>query len=577
LYHDLVSLLDGKYEIISQRLVDDTQTLFEATAPDGSAVTVVWYDFATGELEWTFQAYRQTLRALKSRGLAAVLDLVSRPGAHYVAWRRPPPGKPVAPGGCASVLEALRSLGLEPSQADIRLNPEGKPQVYGLAFNENLPTSQPGLPALGPAGPAPVTVRRPLLDRARLAPWALGLVLGVLGLGLFYLSFWLRADNSLVVVPPLLGQQVNAAARELHALGLAVQAEVTPSSSQEAGQVVGLEPVAGTQLRRGRAVTLRYALPPGSLTEEVVPELRGRLLDGGEIVGLLGERLELGEIARIAADVARGTVLAQSPPAGSRVPSGGAVNVLVSDGPREPLTFLPELRGLPVEEALELARLAGLGEERVTLAYLTGAPGAQGTVLDQSLPPFLPVSRDLAVLRLTVAGSPAPRLGESTLPDLWTMSREDAEHAIQEAGFQVGRVQEVQVASLPSGVVVQNPGAGALPGESGGVETGVELTVNIRPVAVTVEPSVEVREPPPCEFPYRFALESGIADGEVVVIAQIRDGNPQRLRRLRAGGGEVVEGLWTITDAGPVTFGLTFNGIPYGEPTTTTCRPATAG
>lgn len=566
-------LLDGKYEIISQRPIDDTQTLFEATAPDGSAVTIVWYDFATGELEWAFQAYRRTLRALRSRGLAAVFDLVSRPGAHYVAWQRPPPGNPVSPGSCASLLEVLRSLGVEPSQADIRLNPEGKPQVYGLAFNEHLPSNQPALLALAPS-PAPVPVRRPVLDRARLAPWALGLLFGVLGLGLFYLSFWLRADNSLVVVPPLLGQEVNAAARELHALGLTALTEVTPSSSQEAGRVVGLDPVAGTQLRRGRAVTLRYTLPPGSLSEEVVPELRGRLLDVGgrdEIDDLLGERLTLGEVARIGADVPRNTILAQSPPAGSRMPSGGAVDVLVSNGPREPLTFLPELRGLPLEEALELARLAGLSEERIDTTYTTGAPEAQGTVLEQSLPPFAPVSRDLSVLQLTVAGSPAPRLGESTLPNLWTMSREDAERAIVEAGFQVGRIQEVQVASLPQGVVVQNPGAGALPSESG-EDRSVDLTVNLRPVAVTVEPTVEVREPPPCEFSYRFALESGIAEGNVVVIAQIRGGNPQPIRRLRARGGEVVEGVWTLRDTGPVTFGLTFNGIPYGEPVTIACR-----
>ena len=58
-------MLDGKYEIISQRPLGPRSTLFDATAPDGAAVRVAWYS-VNPEEEAAFERYRKLLRALKT-------------------------------------------------------------------------------------------------------------------------------------------------------------------------------------------------------------------------------------------------------------------------------------------------------------------------------------------------------------------------------------------------------------------------------------------------------------------------------------------------------------------------------
>jgi hypothetical protein len=89
-------LLDGKYEIISERALGPEQTLFEATTPEGEAVRIVWYELTPGQ-EPRFEEYRRTVKSLKRSERAAVYDVVSRPGAHDVAWR--PPEGAAARGG----------------------------------------------------------------------------------------------------------------------------------------------------------------------------------------------------------------------------------------------------------------------------------------------------------------------------------------------------------------------------------------------------------------------------------------------------------------------------------------------
>ncbi|MDQ3398818.1 MAG: PASTA domain-containing protein, partial [Deinococcota bacterium] len=501
-------LLDGKYEIISQQPVDDTQTLFEATAPDGSAVTIVWYDLASAQEEWAFQHYRQTLRALKRQQLAAIFDLVSRPGAHYVAWLRAPQAQLASGRALPALHTALGALGRVPQEADIRADAEGKPQIYGLAFSSLASEFS----VLAPE-PLPVSKKAPMLGRERLSSWLPALALGLLGLGFFYASLSLRTDNSLVVVPPVAGRDANDVARQLYSLGLNVDMEALPSS-QAAGEALGIDPRPGTQLRQGRRVLLRYALPPGQLAEQEVPDLRGQTFDfsEGEVQRALEEEgLELGRVARIASEAPRGTVLAQAPSAGSRALKAGSVDILISDGPQEARTFVPSLRGLSLEDALEIARLAGIDESRVLVQRVSSRQGELDTVLAQSPAPNTPFSRDQAVLNLTVAGDVAFSPGATPLPSLVGMSRLEAERYIAQADFELGEVKEISDISLPGGVVMQEPTAGALP--EGGA-TLVTLTVNIRPVTIPeLDATVEIGDPQPFEFPYRFLIEDGVGEG----------------------------------------------------------------
>jgi hypothetical protein len=88
-----MAVIDSKYEILAQEPLGEGQTLFDAVAPDGTALRIIWFDLATPQQEMQFETYRQLLRKLEKQNLAAIFDIVSRPGAHYVAWYVPSNGK----------------------------------------------------------------------------------------------------------------------------------------------------------------------------------------------------------------------------------------------------------------------------------------------------------------------------------------------------------------------------------------------------------------------------------------------------------------------------------------------------
>ncbi|MEM6431263.1 MAG: hypothetical protein AAF708_18640, partial [Deinococcota bacterium] len=81
-------IIDGKYRGYAEHAYDDVRTLLDAKTPTGEWVTITWYRLPLAQ-EDAFERYRILLKGLKRKKLAAVYDVVSRPGAHYVVWARP--------------------------------------------------------------------------------------------------------------------------------------------------------------------------------------------------------------------------------------------------------------------------------------------------------------------------------------------------------------------------------------------------------------------------------------------------------------------------------------------------------
>jgi hypothetical protein len=249
-------------------------------------------------------------------------------------------------------------------------------------------------------------------------------------------------------------------------------------------------------------------------------------------------------------------VLAQAPPAGSRAGRGAAVDVVVSLGPKPRLTFLPDLVGLPLEEARALAAIAGLAPSQVVVERLPSEQATLDTVLAQSLSPFRDVVLTDAVLRLIVADVPAARdpLG---LPALGGLSEARARELA--AGFDL-EVVYVGERALPDGVVAQSLPVGARPGR--------------RPVdadrqrAAAPDPAAPGRRgrasPARRDLPYLWAIEPGIPLVVAVVTATTLEGDQIVVDRREVRGGERVEGAWSTTYPGVVRFDLTLNGEPYG-------------
>ncbi|MBS3933153.1 MAG: PASTA domain-containing protein [Truepera sp.] len=540
-------LLDGRYEIIAERPLSAEQTLFEATAADGTAVRIIWYTLVGSQAEAAFERYRQVLRALRREDAAALHDVVARPGATYVAWYTPPPNQQSHPS--AAINQVLEAFDYRPEEADIRLAADGKPRVYGLAFAGTLAAPPPAVAA--PSSPR----------HKGLAPWLLalapGVLLALLGIVLLGVGLALQ-ERGTVILPRVAGQEVNSVLNTLYQLGLQAQAEPTPSG-QALGTVVGIDPQEGSQIRPGRTVLVRYAVPYGQLVSGEVPDLRGQQLEGNEVARLLQQqRLSLGEVARIPANVEAGTVLGQQPAAGSQVPQGSRVDLLVSNGPIRTSTFLPDLRGLSREDAFFLARVAGVtGTIEIEEVPIPRQP--VGTVVGQNLEPGVLVAADSVTLRLTVVGSGMANF-EDTAPTFIGLSRDEAEALAARNGLAV-TVSEVGNLNLPPGVVLQDPPVGEA------VSGTVRLIVNVPPRPLP-QPNVtvEVLRLTPRRAAFAWPIEAGIPEQEAVVTATTVAGDTAAVYRGIVRGGQRVEGVWLTFAPGPITFTLTLNGVPYSVP-----------
>lgn len=134
---------------------------------------------------------------------------------------------------------------------------------------------------------------------------------------------------SKIAVPALAGQLLPAAQKSLLDAGLkpgAVTEVVNPQVAP--GAVIGTEPPAGTQLRKGETVSLQVAKGNEMVA---VPSLRGRS-QGSARAALEAAGLVLGDVRKGSDDnAADGAVLRQDPSPGTQVSKGQKVNITVND------------------------------------------------------------------------------------------------------------------------------------------------------------------------------------------------------------------------------------------------------
>lgn len=126
------------------------------------------------------------------------------------------------------------------------------------------------------------------------------------------------ASFSTVAVPSLLGLTEAQASTLLRAKGLAVGKVSYASSSRPAGTVIGQAPTASDEVREGTAVSYTVSLGQNSL--RTVPNLCG--LSYADAVARLREvGLVVGSLYSLPSAAPRGTVIEQSPPAGTPITS----------------------------------------------------------------------------------------------------------------------------------------------------------------------------------------------------------------------------------------------------------------
>ena len=256
----------------------------------------------------------------------------------------------------------------------------------------------------------------------------------------------LGAVGGAVQVPSLQCLSAAEAEATLEERGLRLgQVHQRASNACPQGGIVAQSPPRGRTVRPGTeievVVTGTGSAPASGST---VPELTG--LTPAEAQSLLRrEGLDIGQIQRESADAPLGTIIAQSPAAGSQASRGSRVRVTVASEVR-----IPDLRTLTREDATRT-----LEESSLALGRVAEESSSQpnGTIIKQWPLPGVPAAAGDQV-DITVAKG-------QTVPDLTTLTLNDARTRLRDAGLRPGRV-ESRVSDRRRGTIIeQRPAANA--------------------------------------------------------------------------------------------------------------------
>ncbi len=201
-------------------------------------------------------------------------------------------------------------------------------------------------------------------------------------------------------VPDLVGLEVSVARSEVERAGFTAVIEREVNTSDfGAGRVVSQRPAGGSSLRRGRKIHFTVSL---GMRETELPRVVGLTLRQASLELQTAGFMEGGVRRVLHAKVEKGNVIAQDPPVGALGTEGQPVDLLVSNGPTEKRTRIPEVVGVPVEEARAILMRSGFGVSE-TLAR-DDASIREGTVIDQFPAPGSPLARTESVRLLVARG-----------------------------------------------------------------------------------------------------------------------------------------------------------------------------
>jgi eukaryotic-like serine/threonine-protein kinase len=289
-------------------------------------------------------------------------------------------------------------------------------------------------------------------------PWLLLLLAVVLAA---LAASWYFANRGETVeakkVPDVVGLQRTVAEQRVQERGFEVETKLVVSPRQP-GTVVAQRPEPGTLYGKGGIVVLSVARNPLKVE---VPDVTG-LATANALAKLRGAGLQP-RAQTVAARQPKGRVVRQVPEAGTEVPKGSAVVVLVSAGPK--LAKVPDVVGLATEEATTQLTAAGF---RTRIDRVAGSQ-PEGTVVTQRPPGGTRAQRGRVVQisvsigetqTTTTVVTTTTNQTQGTVPDTVGMDEQSATFSLEDAGYRV-RVRNRPVTD-PSqdGVVVQQIPAG---------------------------------------------------------------------------------------------------------------------
>jgi serine/threonine-protein kinase len=280
-------------------------------------------------------------------------------------------------------------------------------------------------------------------ERSRWWLWAL---LALLLIGLAIGAYLLLAPER-KPVPDVVGSRSAVASQRLQNAGFEVNIETVQSDTVPNDRVATQDPQPGEDAREGSTVTIIVSSGPGQAT---VPGVAGRKQAVAE--DMMKEAGFETDVRREPSDsVDKGRVIETSPGENTQLEKGRTVVLVVSSGPEQ--VSVPDVVGDQEDDARGALDAAGL---RADVSEEESEDQEPGTVLRQDPASGAKVDKGSTV-SLVVAKAPP----DVDVPDVVDRSREEAEQALRDAGFEV-RVRRETVDTLDQDgtVISQDPAGG---------------------------------------------------------------------------------------------------------------------
>lgn len=137
-------------------------------------------------------------------------------------------------------------------------------------------------------------------------------------------------------MPNLRGLKQSDAMNKLQQMGLRLGSSYETFSDEDSGTVISQDPRSGTRISKGQTVDITVS--KGQKIKKVtVPDVKGVPSDRARTM-IEGSNLRVGSISEEASTQAAGTIVIQTPAAGTEVDSGSAVRLVISSGSKSAVT-----------------------------------------------------------------------------------------------------------------------------------------------------------------------------------------------------------------------------------------------
>ncbi len=277
-----------------------------------------------------------------------------------------------------------------------------------------------------------------------------------------------------VRLPEVVGMRHDEAAQVLRRMGLEPVTFVEQVVGLPPDAVTSQAPAPGATVKRGRTVHLGVNAVGAAAR---VPDLTGmREADARQRVRELN--LPLATTVYEPSERPTGTVIGQAPEGGAQLAEGEALTLVVSRGRDLARVEVPDLKGVPVDEAVRRLEQLGFGRiERV-------ATGVSFTAAGDVVATWPPAGSEVVASTPIAVHYALSSRNVVEVPDVVGMPQWRAQLALRAAQLQVGPVTFVDDPDRPQGVVEVQPTGYTLPG------TPVLLTINGRPADSPFLPDV---------------------------------------------------------------------------------------